>query len=412
MDLNALLYGLGISGLFASRAFLPAFVSAAVLRWGDNLTNLPIVGEMIGKIDFLSGIGSEPTWFTNGYVITALGALAALEMTATKIPEAEEALESVNKYMKTGMMAATYFGFMSTADASYIEGNMLTAHAGILANFWGMLGMANTYVLSSIRGSILEILFDADDGDDLGARNLIAWAEEGWVVIGFFWMIIYPLVVLAIIGIVFGTFFLIKKYADYKEEKSKVECSGCQTNLYPSATECHSCHTVVSNPVEIGMFGQSKEKPAGNIEKHKFRLVEKKRCPVCATHYEERSTDQSCPTCGHKPFTDPEFVSDYITGITLRLPIVLLICFGLSFIPLLGLVIGVLYYRIQLVAPFRRYLPWTSSFFVKWLIRLVFFVLIAIQLIPGAGGFVVPVMALLSYMAFKRSFKKSITNMA
>lgn len=411
MDLNALFYGLGISGLFASRAFLPAFITAAVLRWGDNFTDLPIIGELLSKVNFLDAIGSEPTWFTNGYVITALGLFAALEIAATKIPEAEEALESVNKYLKTGMMAATYFGFVSTTDAEFLNENMLI-QAGIMANFWGLLGMANTYVMSSIRGSLLEILFDADDGDDLGARNLIAWAEDGWVIVGFIWLIVYPAAVLLILGIVFGFFFLIKKYLNYKEEKSKIECAECNTSLYPCATECYSCHTPVPSPVKIGMFGQPKDEAAGDVEKLKFRLVEKKRCPVCATRFEERSTIQSCETCGHKPFENSEWVSDYITRITLRLPIVLLICFGLSFIPFLGLVIGVLYYRVQIVAPFRRYIPWHRSFFVKWLVRFVFFILIAVQLIPGAGGFVVPVMALLSYLAYKRSFKKSLPSAA
>ena len=48
------------------------------------------------------------------------------------------------------------------------------------------------------------MLFEADQDDDLGLRKLISWAEDGWAVIGFFWLIIYPLVVLAILGIVLG----------------------------------------------------------------------------------------------------------------------------------------------------------------------------------------------------------------
>ena len=123
MDLNTLIYGLGISGLFASRAFIPAFISSFMLRYGDSV-------PFLKEIDFIQNAGGgEPTWFTNGYVITALGVLSALEMVATKIPEAEEALESVNKYLKTGMVAATYFGFLSTADKSYIEGKPV-GHAG------------------------------------------------------------------------------------------------------------------------------------------------------------------------------------------------------------------------------------------------------------------------------------------
>ena len=402
MDLNTLIYGLGISGLFASRAFIPAFISAFVLRFGDSF-------PFLNKIDFIQNAGGgEPTWFTNGYVITALGVLSALEIIATKIPEAEEALESVNKYLKTGMVAATYFGFLSTADKSYIEGNLLVMQAGFISNIWGLLSTANTYFFASLRSGLLEMLFEADQDDDLGLRKLISWAEDGWAVIGFFWLILYPLVVLAILGLVLGGAFLLKKYFEYKEEKSRINCSGCDEKNYPSATECHSCHTPVPSPVKIGMFGQSKTDPAEDIEKHKLRLVEKKRCPACATRLENRNPKQSCQSCGHELFSDEIFARDYLSGIAGRVPLVLIISLGLSFIPLLGLVIGIIIYRIQLVAPFRRYIPLHRSFFIKWMIRFFFLFMIILQVIPGVGGIAVPIMAFVSYRTYRGSFVKSL----
>lgn len=402
MDLNTLIYGLGISGLFASRAFLPAFISAFMLRYGDSF---PILKE----IDFIQNVGGgEPTWFTNGYVITALGVLSVLEIVATKIPEAEEALESVNKYIKTGMVAATYFGFLSTADKGYIEGNLLVLQAGFMANVWGLLSATSTYFFASLRSSILEILFEADEDDSLGLRNLISWAEDGWAVIGFFWLILYPLVVLVILGIILGSAFLLKKHYDRKEEKSKINCEACEAINYPSATECHSCHSPVPSPVTVGLFGQSKTDPVTDVAKHKLRLTEKKRCPACATRLPERDPQQTCGSCGHALFKEPSLARDYLAMVGSRLPVVLLISLGLSFIPFLGLVIGVIIYRIQLVAPFRRYIPLHRSFFIKWMIRLFFFLLIAVQLIPGIGGVVVPVMALVSFMAYRRSFVKGL----
>ena len=100
-----MIYGLGISGFFASRAFLPAFISSVVLRYGDSF-------PLLKNVDALQNIGGgEPTWFTNGYVILVLGTLSIVEIGAPTIPEAEEALESVSKYLKAGMVAATYLGF-------------------------------------------------------------------------------------------------------------------------------------------------------------------------------------------------------------------------------------------------------------------------------------------------------------
>ncbi|MCZ6673146.1 MAG: DUF4126 family protein [Verrucomicrobia bacterium] len=402
MDLNTLIYGLGISGLFASRAFIPAFISSFMLRYGEYF---PILKD----IDFLQKVGGgEPSWFTNGYVITALGVLSILEIGATKIPEAEEALESVNKYLKTGMVAATYFGFMSTADKGFIEGNLMVMQAGFMSGIWGTISTANTYLFASLRSSILEVLFEADQDDDLGLRKLISWAEDGWAVIGFFWLIIYPIVVLIILGVIFGSAFLLKKHYDRKEEKSKIDCGECEATNYPSATECHSCHAPVASPVKVGLFGQSKSDPAEDVAKHKLRLAEKKRCPACATRLSERNPHQTCDTCGHELFKNSTIAKDYLGMVAGRLPLVLIISLGLSFIPFLGLVIGVIIYRIQLVAPFRRYIPLHRSLFIKWMIRLLFFVLIAVQLIPGVGGIVVPIMAIISYMAYRGSFVKGL----
>ena len=404
MDLNSLIYGLGISGLFASRAFLPAFISSAVLRYGDSF-------PFLKDIDFLQNVGGgEPTWFTNGYVITALGVLSILEMGATKIPEAEEALESVSKYLKTGMVAATYLGFLSTADKAFIEGELLAVHAGIFANIWGFISTANTYIAASIRSGIMELLFEADEDDSLGLRKIIAWAEDAWAVIGFFWLIIYPIAVLIILGSLLGIAFLLKKYFQYKEERSKVTCESCGAQNYPCATECHNCHTPVPSPVTVGLFGQSKnDQPAEDLAKHKLRLAEKKRCPACGTRLEKRDPQQTCDTCGHELFKDPNFARDYLSMVTGRLAPVLLITLALSFIPFLGLVIGVIIYRVQLVAPFRRYIPLHRSFLIKWMIRLLFFFLIAVQLIPGVGGVVVPLMALISYRSYRKSFVKGLS---
>jgi hypothetical protein len=219
--------------------------------------------------------GGEPTWFTNGYAIVVLGALSIVEIGATKIPEAEEALESVGKYLKTGMVAATYLGFLSTADKGYIEGNLLVMQAGIASNLWLAISTANTYFFASLRSGILEVLFEAYEDDSLGLRKFISWAEDAWAVIGFFWLIIYPVVVLIILGSILGSAFLLKKYFERKEEKSKVDCDECGENKYPSATECYSCNAPVPNPVKVGLFGQSKSDPAGDVAKHRLRLEEK-----------------------------------------------------------------------------------------------------------------------------------------
>jgi len=58
----------------------------------------------------------------------------------------------------------------------------------------------------------------------------------------------------------------------------------------------------------------------------------------------------------------------------------------------------------QLVGPFRRYLPRGRNMLLRWGLRLLFVLLIALQWIPVAGGLVIPVMALLSYTVYRNAF--------
>lgn len=88
-------------------------------------------------------------------------------------------------------------------------------------------------------------------------------------------------------------------------------------------------------------------------------------------------------------FADPAFVERYLELVR-------------------GLLPAVIYYRMALVAPFRRYIPRGRSLLMKWGLRLLFFALVAIQWIPAVGGVVVPTMALVNYVAWRRLFLSTL----
>jgi len=57
-----------LSGLFSSRIFLPAFVTAFFLKYGHSwpfLNNIDLLAELAEKAN------NHPTWFTSGWAITA-----------------------------------------------------------------------------------------------------------------------------------------------------------------------------------------------------------------------------------------------------------------------------------------------------------------------------------------------------
>ena len=110
--METLLYGLGLSGIFASRAFLPSFLTACALRWGADL---PLLNQIAQPSN------AEPSWFTHEYTILALGILSLVEILADKDPHARELMSYVDKYTKPALAALTMMGVLSISDASFLK---------------------------------------------------------------------------------------------------------------------------------------------------------------------------------------------------------------------------------------------------------------------------------------------------
>src|SRR5262245_48496625 len=93
MTAAGLIQSIGSTGLFPSRAFIPAFVTSLLMRFGNDI---PFIRDarLLGSVD------STPTWFTHDVTLVILGLLALLEIVATKIPELREAMNEVDYYIK------------------------------------------------------------------------------------------------------------------------------------------------------------------------------------------------------------------------------------------------------------------------------------------------------------------------
>ena len=67
MNATQIMYAIASVGVFASRSFLPAFITALLMRYG---------GEWFGDIAFFEHMDTtqNPSWFTHGATIIVLGA--------------------------------------------------------------------------------------------------------------------------------------------------------------------------------------------------------------------------------------------------------------------------------------------------------------------------------------------------
>jgi hypothetical protein len=396
MHLDTTLFGLGTPTLFGSRAFVPAFLSALLLRYGHHV-------PVLANSSFLQQTGGgEPVWFTHSLTITILGILAVLEVAASKSPEAQAALEDVDKYLKTGLAVLTFLGVLSATDQGFVKEHL--QRAGLFDTVIAVVIGVLTFQFAALRSLFYGMLANGDEDDDLGVRWLLSWFEDIWATVGMFILIIYPVVMVLLLGLAISALKLLHAHVAAREEKTKTPCARCGVPNYPCAMACVSCHAATAAPCAVGVFGQSRPGHPADPAPHPFRLAEKKRCPVCATRLREREVLQTCPGCGHRTFADRAFADGYAARVSARLPVVLAVSALLSLIPVLGLIPGILYYRFTLVGPFRRYLPLSRQFLLKWGLRLFFFVLIAVQWVPAVGGITVPAMALTSFLVYRGAF--------
>ncbi|MEO0515125.1 MAG: hypothetical protein AAF086_07510 [Planctomycetota bacterium] len=415
MIISLLIQALGAMGLFASRAFVPAFAAALILRFGPNM----------GLSDFgmLSALGIEkggvPTWFTSDLSLIVLGILAGLEIAATKNPDARAILNELDKYAKPLMAALTVMGVASAGDTAFATGliSSIEATGGLtlavvpvlaIGLTWSSIpaaiSAAGTFVIASTRSFVMGLFIDADEDDDIGLQKLISWGEDLWAMFGLFFFILFPFIMLALIGLATGFVFLVKWWVHRKEEQSRVPCVSCGELMYRCAMKCGRCKTPNDNICDVGFLGQSDTNDPADVATQPYQLAEAKRCPTCATKLEERRPRQACEVCGDDPFADPAFAQAYVDRVSARLPLILLACAGLGLIWIVGVIPAVILYRMTLVAPFRRYIPRGRNFAMKWGLRLVFFILLALQIFPAVGAVTVPIMALLSFLAYRQMF--------
>ncbi len=396
MSLPLFLQGLGSVGVFASRAFLPALVAALLLRFGPDVPWLAQAG-------LLPHVRDAPTWFTSNVALVVLGLLAGLELLAERSPEAKAIFDELHGYLKAGMAALTYLGVLNATERAAV-GQMIQ-RAGWLDVVPVVAVALGTFAVTQVRGAILGPLADADEDDDLGLQKLLRWAGDLWGALGMGALIALPFLTIAAFGVAALILVGIERQVAARGRRTLVACPHCGRAIHPSAPSCPFCRSSIAEPRAVGLLGRPKE-TAADPARLPFDLVAVKRCPSCATRFDRRAVQQTCKACDYRLMDDPDFAEAYIAAIDRRVPLASVVCFVLGLIPVLGVIPGVIYYRLTLVAPFRRYIPPGQGLLLRWGVRLAVLALVAFQWLPVAGGLAVPAMGLISYGAYRSAYRK------
>ena len=394
MTLSAVLYTLSSVPIFASRPFLAAFVTALLARFGAQL-------PWIGDNAIVVALSGSPAWFQSDACLVILGSLALFKVLAAKSPEMRQVLEQVDGLVKTAVAMLVAFAVID-ADTAKTIGAIHKAGFSF-APAWTLVIGAATWLTAGLRRQAVELIVDVDHGDDIGLLSLLAWAESSWAVLGLLFIVILPFLALILAGLTLLGIAYARRRAEAREERAKVTCSGCKTPLRPHATRCHVCRRALDSPRAVGVFGQPKRQPAPDLARHASDLAARKRCPQCAARLPQQTVRQACTTCGKVTFATTAEFERYLAVIAARLPKTLLVSFALGAIPLLGVIPAVLYYRLNLVAGLRAYLPPLRACTTRWLVRLIHVLVIAFQPIPLVGAVLLPLLCWSTYWIYRRS---------
>lgn len=396
LELATITFALGSMPFFASRTFSAWFWVALLARL--QAEGMVAFGGELGPLQVdLSLI--VPPWLIADGTLGVLLLLMLVEMAADKNPDLRLLVEEFNPLVRAG--GDYLFNSVALGANLAVVAAAGVQYAGISGALWAVIPAAGVWLIAVLRRSVFSALTDLDEDDDLGIRKLISWAEDGWVGGGVFFLVVMPILALTVAGLTVAGLAVIQLWLREREKKSKVPCAHCGTQILPSAPTCFSCRKPVARPVTVGAFGQPKTAPATDLGEHQLRLLSKKRCIVCATRLGQKRLRQECGTCGSQMLPSRAWADRYLAYVQSKLPQTLAVSAAFSLVPVIGIIPGVIYYRLGLISALRTYVPPTTGCVTRWVVRIGNLILLAFQWVPIIGALMLPAMCLLNYSIYR-----------
>lgn len=392
---NTLVGLLNATPFFATRPFLTTFLISLVVRFTDILDG--------------------PSWFVSDLALSIMALLALIEIFGAKT-DLGRFLDEFTPLAKGVLnLILVLILVMPVGAEGSAGGRSSLGGAQIISPFtnwgltllWPIVSGASVWILAWLRSSLLSTLIDLDEDDDLGVQGYFSWIEDFWTISGTLVALFFPLLALSIYILTLIGLFLIHRYVVYVQEKRKIECRACQESMLLTALYCPNCREPNMEPRAVGTLGQALERHPIDPHQHQHDLISRKRCPMCATRLSEHAIQQACAACGTITFEDILAVERYLARLRRMLPRTLVICLGMSFIPIFGILPGVIYYRLAFISSMRGYVRRRAVFFIRWGLIVFNLILISVQWIPFVGALSIPIMCLTNYWVYQRMFLRT-----
>ncbi|MEM7347006.1 MAG: DUF4126 domain-containing protein [Chloroflexota bacterium] len=347
---------------------------------------------------------ATPAWFIHPITLSTFAVLALLEVFVPKFANSDmKALWlEIDGFIKAGITLIVTFALVDPESAvllGLVAGSVEPLTATTVA--WSGVTSVGSFGISRMRNGFYRWFQGIDEEDDIGLRGVLSWLEDLGTAFGVILATFLPVIAIILFGVTLLGLWLLQKYIDFREANNRTPCPSCQQLLHPAAPTCHYCGEANPSPCQIGFFGQTKEDIVLDRTNHILKLLGQRRCPTCAVRLPQKAISQTCPTCQTVTFASTQAFDRYLNQLRPNLIRTLLICLVVGIVPILGLIVGIIYYRLSLIASLRRYVPRHTGCMVQWGVRLLNIVLVALQPIPILGWVTLPLMCYTNYTIYQ-----------
>jgi uncharacterized OB-fold protein len=393
MTVIQIVAALGMIPLFASRTFLPAFLTGVFLTYPN------LFPGMDGVVPIEDGTMLTKTW-----MLVTLGVLSLLEIWADKNTDVRSMMNNTLPYLKPASYMLVSLGLIDNSSAEILYQVQWAGFDPMWILF--TFGMLATHWLASLRRDFIEFLEDIDEDDNLFIGKIISWMEDSMVLFGFVLLIWSGILMVVIYTGLIAIFVYIRKRQEKKLEQQKIECNGCGKKNMPFALKCYNCSAPQPQVFSIGIFGQKKDSLITNVQKHQINLISHRKCPDCGNKLKSQQLFQKCEYCDTELFSSPS-IKTFTKTIDRRFYKIVGASFLLGFLPIVGFIISAVLANIYLFSPYRKFIPKGSSFFTKMFIRfltLIFFIFGIVF-----GFLAAPLYCIMRYYIWKGKFKARVS---
>ncbi|NQZ67454.1 MAG: DUF4126 domain-containing protein [Lentisphaeria bacterium] len=412
MPFLATLSAISSSAPLASRAFMPLLI-VCILANPSCHEYLPEMIQINPPENML--------WLVSTQALVIIGILSLLEICADKNNELKELMDGVQTWVKT--IIAILVGMMIIPEVTEELVAPELDRAGFISWKTSAIFVTAllTFFLSSMRVRFFRFWGEMDDDDIFHIRRIVSYFEDLWAFLAIPVVIAMPILAIIISAIFLAIALLYQRLLHYLDDRERITCGSCQTEIKPSASVCHQCDAdhIPQKLLNWKIF-RSKQDNVEALspeleEKHQLRLLSSRCCPNCAERIEiDKYLKEGCMKCCQKldPEFNPDWFNKYKSEVIARAWKFIIPCTILSLIPVLGFAVSIVVIKLYIVAPLRIFLGMRMKFTLRWGMRLLTLLLLIPACIPVVSLLVVPILLAVHILVYSRYAEKRIGKLA